>query len=151
MLSHSAAPRIVVLKENRLHAELICQQIQSLWRNSEVRVFQRGLDAVVSIQARRPDLFITGVDVEDMDGLQHLKPFIECDLPILVVTARKDARIFHLLRTLRYDGIFDAGADRGANLQLAIEDVMEHQLYISSSMVPHIWGGWTESSHESKS
>ncbi|MGH7957349.1 MAG: hypothetical protein ACREH8_10090 [Opitutaceae bacterium] len=138
MLPVSAAPHIVVLKADRFDGERIYRQIKSLWINSQVKVFQHGLDALISIRAAKPDLFITGVYIEDMDGLQHLEPFIKCDLPILVVTARKDARTFRLLRNLRYDGIFDAAAEGMGKLQLAMDEVMEHQLYISSSLVPHI-------------
>jgi DNA-binding NarL/FixJ family response regulator len=101
-----------------------------------VQVFQRGMDALDAIQACMPDLFITGAYVEDMDGLEHLEPFVERTLPILVVTSRKDARTFSLLREVRYDGIFDALAEGMANLRIAVDEVMDRELYISPSMVP---------------
>src|SRR5687768_18208324 len=88
MLPKSAKPRIVILKGDRLYGDLISRQLKELWKNAQVQVFQRGMDALDAIQASMPDLFITGVYVEDMDGLEHLEPFVERDLPILVVTSR---------------------------------------------------------------
>jgi DNA-binding NarL/FixJ family response regulator len=101
-------------------------------------VFQRGADALGAIQACVPNLFIAGTYIEDMDGLEHLEPFIESDLPILVLTSRKDARTFNLLREVRYGGIFDAWAEGLENLQLAIDEVMDGQLYVSPTVVPHV-------------
>ena len=54
-----------------LYGDLICRQIKELWRNARVQVFQRGMDALEAIQACMPDLLITGVYIEDMDGLEH--------------------------------------------------------------------------------
>lgn len=125
MLPKTAAPQIVVLKGDRLYGDLICRQIKELWRNATVQVFQRGLDALDAIQASMPDIFITGVKIEDMDGLEHLEPFIERDLPILIVTSRKDARTFSLLRNIRYDGIYDGYEEGLANLRTALEGVMD--------------------------
>ena len=136
MLPRSAKPRIVILKGDRLYGDLISRQIKELWKNAQVQVFQRGMDALDAIQACMPDLLITGVYVEDMDGLEHLEPFSERDLPILVVTSRKDARTFSLLREVRYNGIFDALAEGMANLRIAVDDVMDRELYVSPSMVP---------------
>jgi DNA-binding NarL/FixJ family response regulator len=130
--------RVVVLKSNRLHGDLISRQIKMVWRSAYVEVFQRGFDALKAIHTRAPDLFITGVRVEDMNGLEHLLPFVERELPILIVTSRKDAHTFNLLREVRYGGIFDAWAEGLENLYLAIDEVMDDQLYISSSVVPHI-------------
>ncbi|HEX2854054.1 MAG TPA: response regulator, partial [Opitutaceae bacterium] len=132
MLPKTAAPRIVVLKADRLYGDLICRQIKDLWRSAIVQVFQRGLEALDAIQVSMPDLFITGVKIEDMDGLEHLEPFIERDLPVLVVTSRKDARTFSLLRSVRYDGIYDAYVEGLENLRTAVETVIDRKLYVSS-------------------
>jgi DNA-binding NarL/FixJ family response regulator len=101
-------------------------------------VFQRGLDALDAIQGSMPDLFITGVKIEDMDGLEHLEPFIERDLPVLVITSRKDARTFSLLRSVRYDGIYDAYVEGLENLRTAVETVIDRKLYVSSTFVQHL-------------
>ena len=138
MLPKTATPRIVVLKGDRLYGDLICRQIKEIWRNADVQVFQRGLDALDAIQASMPDMFITGVKIEDMDGLEHLEPFIERDLPILIVTSRGDTRTFNLLRSVRYDGIYDGLVEGLGNLRTALERVMERQLYVSPSIVQHL-------------
>ena len=138
MLPKTAAPRIVVLKGDRLYGDLICWKIKELWRNAVVQVFQRGLDALDAIQAAMPDLFITGVKIEDMDGLEHLEPFIERTLPILIVTSRMDARTFSLLRGVRYDGIYDGRVEGLDNLHSVLGKVMVHQNYISPTFAPHL-------------
>jgi DNA-binding NarL/FixJ family response regulator len=138
MLPKTATPRIVVLKADRLYGDLICRQIKDYWRNAQVEVFQRGFDALDSIQASMPDLFITGVKIEDMDGLEHLEPFIERPLPILIVTSQKDSRTLSMLRDLRFDGIYDTREEDLGNLHTAIEQALEHRLYVSPSMVPHL-------------
>lgn len=137
MLPKTAAPRIVVLKGDRLYGDLICRHIKDLWRNADVKVFQKGFDALDSIQAAVPEMFITGVKIDDMDGLEHLEPFIDTTLPVLVLTARRDARTFELLRGVRYDGIYDH-AEGLENLPSALQLVIQRRLYVSPSMMPHL-------------
>ena len=138
MLPKTAAPRIVVLKGDRLYGDLICRQIKELWRNAQVQVFQRGFDALDAIQASMPDMLVTGVKIGDMDGLEHLEPFIERDLPILIVTSLTDARTFSMLRSVRYDGIYDAIVEGSGNLPYAMQRVIERQLYVSPTIAPHL-------------
>lgn len=138
MLPKTAAPRIVVLKGDRLYGDLICRQIKEYWRNAVVQFFQLGFEALEAIQACPPDMFIAGVKIADMDGLEHLEPFVEKDLPVLVVTSRKDARTFSLLRSIRYDGIYDGFIEGLVNLHTAMQQVMMRQLYVSPSMVEHL-------------
>jgi DNA-binding NarL/FixJ family response regulator len=132
------ALRIVVLKWDRLYGDMIHQHILNVWPNAKVQVFQKGFDALDSIQARVPDLFITGARIDDMDGLEHLEPFIETSLPILVVMSRPDARTFNMLRKVRYDGIYDGLAEGLENLSTALQRVLQHELYVSSSIVEHL-------------
>ncbi len=117
---------------------MICRQIKEYWRSAQVTVFQLGFDALESIQASSPDLFITGVKVADMDGLEHLEPFIERDLPILIVTSKHDTRTLSLLRDIRYNGLFDVGAESLLNLHTALQRVIEREIYISPSFAPHV-------------
>ncbi len=138
MLSKTATPRIVVLKGDRLYGDLICQHIKNLWRNADVQVFQRGFDALDSIQAKVPDLFVAGVKIDDMDGLEHLEPFIDTNLPILVLTSRKDMRTFELLRGIRYDGIYDGHAEGMEHLPGALQQVIQRRLYVSPTVLPHL-------------
>lgn len=138
MLPKTAALRIVVLKADRLYADLISRQIKEVWRNATVLVFQLGFDALEAIQAEPPDLFVTGVKIDDMDGLEHLEPFIETRLPILVLTSRRDARTFALIRSVRYDGIYDGHAEGLENLPAALQQVIQRRLYVSPTMVEHL-------------
>ena len=79
MVPKTATVRIVVLKADRFIGEMICRQIMACWRGAQVQVFQKGFDALDFIQASTPDLFVTGVQISDMDGLEHLEPFIARD------------------------------------------------------------------------
>lgn len=47
-----------------------------------VGVFQICIDALTAIEQSVPNLFITGVKVEDMDGLEHLERELEIPGPI---------------------------------------------------------------------
>lgn len=138
MLPKTATPRIVVLKADRLYGDLICRHIKEYWRNATVQLFQLGFDALEAIQACQPDMFIAGVRIADMDGPEHLEPFVENKLPILIVTSRKDARTFSLLRSIRFDGIYDGFVEGLANLHTAMQQVLMRQFYISPTMVEHI-------------
>lgn len=131
MLPRTATPRIVVLKMDRLYGDMICRQIKEYWRGAQVQVFQKGFDALDAIQASPLDMFISGVQIEDMDGLEHLEPFIERDLPILIVTTRTDARTMCLVREIRYNGIFDVKGEGLANLHTAMQRVLEREIYVS--------------------
>ena len=79
---------VVILKSDRLYGDLISRQIRMVWRSANIEVFQRGFDALNAIRTRAPDLFITGVYIEDMHRLEHLVPFIEREVPVLIVTSR---------------------------------------------------------------
>jgi len=131
-------PKFVVLKSHRLYGDMISQQIKAYWKRAEVQVFQKGFDALDSIQNSSPDMFITGVLVEDMDGLEHIEPFIDRPLPIMVLTARKDTRTFEMLRALRFDGLYDVKEEGLENLNVAIAQAMAGKLYVSPSFLPHL-------------
>jgi DNA-binding NarL/FixJ family response regulator len=131
-------PRVVVLKADLLYGEMLARLVKQLWRGAQVEVYQKGFDALDSIQASMPDLFITGAHVEDMDGLEHLEPFVERRLPILVVTSRHDARTLTLLRGLRFNGLFDVCRDGHTDFNTALGMVIEGRTYISDSFQPHL-------------
>lgn len=128
--------RIVVLKTDRLYGELICRWIQAYWPPAEVQAFQLGLEALSAMQSKAAGLFITGVRIDDMDGLEHLEPFIGSNLPVLIVTSRRDERSFALLETIRYDGIYDELAEGMEHLGTAMERALEHRVYVSPSFLP---------------
>lgn len=127
--------RMVVLKWDRLSGDLIRQTIGKVWAHAEVHVFQRGFEALAEIDADTPDMFITGVKVPDMDGLEHLEPFVDTSLPILVVTNRPDLRMFEMLRKVRFDGIFDGRVEGWDHLATALQKVLQHERYFSPSLL----------------
>ncbi|ACB74496.1 two component transcriptional regulator, LuxR family [Opitutus terrae PB90-1] len=137
-MSPTTSLRIVVLKWDRLYGDLIRRQIWDVWPNAVVQVFQRGLAALDAIQEATPNLFIAGVKIEDMDGLEHLEPFTQTELPILIVTSRADARTFKMLRHVRYDGIYDGSSEGLEHLAPALRQAMQHRLYVSPALLPFL-------------
>jgi DNA-binding NarL/FixJ family response regulator len=103
-----------------------------------VLVFQNGFDALTSIQQSVPDLFITGVKINDMDGLEHLEPFVDTDLPILIVTSKKDTQTFNLIRAVRFDGLYDGLAEGLDNLPTVLRQVIQRRLYVSPTFREHL-------------
>ena len=118
--------------------DLIRHQILAVWPKADVFVYQLGFDALTSIQDRVPHLFLTGLKIEDMDGLEHLEPFIDKPMPILIVTSRPDARAFKMLQEVRYDGIYDGSAEGLENLPVALAQVIDRRPYVSPSMVTRL-------------
>lgn len=133
-----ASPRIVVLKADRFYGDMIARNVKQCWRGAQVDLFQKGFDALESIQANMPDMFITGVKIDDMDGLEHLEPFVERSLPILIVTSQRDARTLSQLRHLRYNGLFDVRRDGQKEFIAALPLVLEGKTYVSESFQSHI-------------
>lgn len=130
--------RVVILKADRLYGEMLARLVKQFRRGALTDVYQKGFDALEAIQTAKPDLFITGAHVEDMDGLEHLEPFIDGRLPILVVTGRHDARTLALLRGLRFNGLFDVHRDGHTSFNKALEAVIDGRTYISETFQPHI-------------
>lgn len=130
--------RIVILKWDRLYGDLIRRHIWDVWPNAIVCAFQHGIDALNEIQEQTPDLFVTGVAVDDMDGLEHLEPFIHKPVPILIVASRPNTRMFEMLREIRYDGIFDGSSEGMDHLPVALRQVMQRRHYVSPSLVPFL-------------
>lgn len=135
---HCFTPRIVVLKWDRLYGDMIRRQIWDVWPDASVHVFQSGFDALGSIQTKTPDLFVAGAKIHDMDGLEHLEPFIDSALPVLIVTSRKDEQTFNLLRRIRYDGLFDGFAEGLDVLPSVLRQVIHRRVYISPSFRDHL-------------
>ena len=130
--------RVVILKADRLYGEMLARLVKQFRRGAQTDVYQKGFDALEAIQTATPDLFITGAHVEDMDGFEHLEPFVDGRLPILVVTSRRDTRTLALLRELRFNGLFDVRRDGHTNFNKALETVVEGRTYISDTFQPHI-------------
>lgn len=114
------------------------REIWALWPEASIKVFQRGFDALAHIQEQTPDLFIAGARIPDMDGLEHLEPFVDTALPILVVLSRRDRRTMNLLRTVRYDGLYDALTEGADSFHATLKKVMQRQPYISPACIPFL-------------
>jgi DNA-binding NarL/FixJ family response regulator len=101
-----------------------------------VQLFQHGLDALRAMQSWVPDLLVAGVRISDMDGLEHLEPFMGRELSVLIVTSCKDERSFALMRAVRYDAIYDTAAEDMKNFDTALDRALKHHLYVSPTLVP---------------
>ena len=130
--------RVVVLKRDRLYGELLAREVRKEWKHADVEVFQLGLPALESIQASVPDLFFTGTRIDDMDGLEHLEPFVETVLPILIITGQTDDRTFAMLQELRLDGLYDAPTEGTSHLPDAFRAVVDRRSYVSPAFLPFL-------------
>ena len=130
--------RIVVLKWDRLYGDMIRRTIWEVWENADVKVFQLGFGALACIDERMPDMFVTGIKVADMDGLEHLEHFTDGSLPILIVTSRPDSRSFEMLRNVHYDGLLDGRFEDGDRLASVLPKVLQRELYVSPSLIPFL-------------
>jgi DNA-binding NarL/FixJ family response regulator len=63
---------------------------------------------------------------------------VDTALPILAVTSRPDARMFKMLRKVRHDGLCDGRSEGLERLPVALRQVIQHRLYVSPSLVPHM-------------
>ncbi len=136
MRPRTASLRVVVLKTERFYGDLVCDRIRSHWREAQVRFFQEGFKALRAMQTWVPDLLVAGVRITDMDGLEHLEPFRRLKASVLIVTSCRDERSFALMRTVRYDGIYDTAAEGMKNFDRALDRALKHRLYVSPSFVP---------------
>lgn len=136
--SCNARINVVVLKSDRLYGDLIRTQVWNVWPNAVIHAYQHGMDALAAMQDSKPDLFITGAKIEDMDGLEHLEPFIATSVPVFIVTSHADTRLFELLRDVRFDGIYDGATEGMDHLPGALRQVIQHQHYVSPSLLPFL-------------
>ena len=96
-------PRIVNLKAHRFWGDTIAHTSGSAG-TAPRRTFFRKASMLSIRSSNMPDMFITGVKIEDIDGLEHLEPFVE----------RKAGTMRHCAQ--RRDGtlpIDDAGVNAG--------------------------------------
>lgn len=126
--------RFIVLKADRFVGDSIRQFIWTLWPDSCVQVFQSGLEALEAIQERAPDLFVTGLKIADMDGLEHLEPVVAKDFPILIITSHPEPHVCAMLQRVRWDVVFDGHSEGTENLPAALRLALRHQRYISPSL-----------------
>ena len=131
MRPRTSSLHVVVLKAERYYGELVCDHIRSHWKKAQVQFFQRGLEALRAMQTWVPDLLVAGVRIADMDGLEHLEPFVGRELSVLIVTSCRDERSFALMRAVRYDGIYDTAAEGMDNFGAALDQALDHRLYVS--------------------
>src|SRR6202000_3530140 len=115
MQSKPTLQQVVILKSDRAYRDILRREVHRLWPDAEVLTFERGSEALNVMQERAVDLFICGVKIVDMDGLEHLEPFVEKSTKIVVVTTRGDERTFRLLKQVRFNAVYNScfeGLDR---------------------------------------
>jgi DNA-binding NarL/FixJ family response regulator len=134
-----SAPRVLVLKADRLSADSLRHNIESVLHPADITVVTSVAAARKVLTAGKFDLFITGLG-DALEG-DPLLLIAQCKKPplrarrVLVVTTRCDYRALAALRTLPVNGVFDAAEEAPEAFASALQTVAEGSPYWSSTIL----------------
>jgi DNA-binding NarL/FixJ family response regulator len=126
---------ILILKADRLYADLLRRQVLSLHPDVNCRVVHQMADAEQFLEAHPVDLFVTGLEALDGDTLDLVARFAGDTHRVrtLVVTRRAEPRLLAFLRNTPLGGVFDASTDEPENFLSALEAIMAGGRYLSAN------------------
>lgn len=135
-------PRVLILKADRLYAEILRQHAEQVLGRAEVIIVRTVADARNLIGSEPVDLFITGLG-DPLEG-DAIDLVAQCLQPprrirrILVVTTRREYRVFAALRTLPVEGVFDTAEEPSSAFPGVVQAIMEGGRYWSSSVIRQV-------------
>ena len=117
-----SAGRVLIVKWDRLWADLLRAQVASAFPRSEITVCHSGSDTVRVVRSVAVDYGVFGLTLPDMDGLDLLATLVERrTIPrLMVVSGRGDERTRHLLSRFRLDAYVDTSVSDGHALRAAL-------------------------------
>ena len=127
--------RVLILKADRLYADVLRQNAESILQPAQVAIATSVATAQTLLAGERMDLFITGLG-ESLEG-DALDLIARCKRPpfrarrVLVVTMCREYRAFAALRTLPIDGAFDSAEETPAAFAEALRTVVDGARYWS--------------------
>jgi DNA-binding NarL/FixJ family response regulator len=126
---------IVILKADRLQADLLRQIVSSVIPNARCSVASK-IEQARAMLEHPVDLLVTGIGSFDEDVLELIA--LSTRNPrraraILVVTGSADARTLACLHRLPVSGVFDSSAEGSDQLRVALQTVLSGASYWSRS------------------
>ena len=133
--------RLLIVKADRLYAEILAQQVTEFFRCMDVMIVSRINEARVALASGRFDLILTGVTLLDGDMLDLLSTLAAPTRRVhrvLVVTERKDLRVLETLRALPVDGVFDPSSEGLDAFERAVRAIAGGLSYWSDSVLARL-------------
>lgn len=92
-----AAPRVLVVDDDDFQLELLTTMLGSAGRPLQVRTASNGFDALMQMGKQLPDLLVTDIAMNGMDGLEMLKSLrlnpASANLPAIVISGLSAAQL----------------------------------------------------------
>jgi DNA-binding NarL/FixJ family response regulator len=135
--SNSATRRILIIKADRLCANILKQTALRVFPAASFRTESSRVGALNALEAEHADLLLTGVGLMDGDTLELLqaKASARRFTRALVVTGRREHRILATLRGLPIEGVFDPTSEGLEQLEEAIRLVATGVRYWSPEVL----------------
>ncbi len=144
MEKKSAVPaqRVLILKADRLYAEILRQYAERVLPQARVVITSSAAAASRELAKHPVDLFVTGLG-EALEG-DTLDLIFRCTKPpscarrVLVVTSRREYRTIAALRSLPVQGVFDSAEETPDAFMHAVQTVSAGARYWSASIVRYL-------------
>ena len=136
--AYPSVERALILKADRLYAELLRQYILREFPRVHVTLVSSVAAASAALAANRPDLFVTGIGASlEGDVLELLSgpPPHAIARGVIVVTARPEYRMLAALRSFSVAGVFDTASEPPDNFRQALRKVAVGGRYWSATTV----------------
>lgn len=135
-------PRVLILKADRLYADILRHYTDQVLNPVEIAIARTVATARDHVATRPLDLLITGLG-DPLEG-DAIDLVAQCLRPprrvrrIMVVTMRREYRVFAALRTLPVEGVFDTAEEPSSAFPGALRTIMDGTRYWSSSVIRHV-------------
>ncbi len=132
----------MILKADRLYAELLRQYILREYPRARVNLVTSVEAAAVACAAGPIGLLVTGVggsaEGDVLDFLARVTGQETSPRRVIVVTVRREFRLFSALRTLDVDGVFDPATEPPEQFTAALRSVTGGTRYWSPGIVDYM-------------
>jgi len=134
--------RVLILKADRLYADTLRRHAEQILHPAEITIVGTVAAARDFLARAAIEVFITGLG-ESLEG-DALDLIAQCKKPpfcarrVLVVTARREYRVFAVLHTLPVDGVFDPAVEPPAAFAPALQTVVDGGRYWSPSVIQSV-------------
>lgn len=141
----AAASRFVIIEDDVLLRDLLCDALQRRCAPRELEVFPAGAPGLEACLREPPELLITDLRLPDMDGRDIIRRLRTRGLVtrVIVLTSHVDAMLPAELVSLGVAGLVDKSSSLD-HVERAVQSVLAGGLYFAASVSPMV------SSHASR-